>query len=77
MQILLDLFMKFTVDFSFLNSLLFTDPNTTGINYSNGWWGGVGAGGGGGSGWGLSNCHQSIRLNNQNNLLLLLLLELP
>lgn len=48
MQILLDLFMKFTVDFSFLNSLLFTDPNTTGINYSNGWWGGAGAGGGGG-----------------------------
>lgn len=27
-------FMKFIVDFSFFNSL-FTDPNTTGINYSN------------------------------------------
>lgn len=27
--------MKFTVYFPFLNSLVLTDPNTTGINYSN------------------------------------------
>ena len=27
--------MKFTVYFSFLNSFIFTDPNTTGIYYSN------------------------------------------
>lgn len=33
--------MKFIVYFSFLTSLLFTDPNSTGINYSNG---GVGVG---------------------------------
>lgn len=33
MQILSELFMKFIVYF-FLSSL-FTDPNTTGINYSN------------------------------------------
>lgn len=58
--------MKFIVYFSFLTSLLFTDPNTTGINYSNGM--GVGR---------LYNCNQSIRLNSQKNSLLLLLLEPP